>query len=249
MSKLFHLLLIKPIFNFLVIIYNFLPWPDIGLATIILTFLIRLIFFPLFYKGTKQQILMTRLQPALKKIQEEYKDDKEKMVKAQLALYKKHRVNPLGSCLLTLIQIPIILAVYRVFLLGFSSERMNDLYSFVSHPATLNPSFLGLINLTKPNFYLVFISALLQYFANKMIMPLSLTNNERNQKKELKMNIIFQKQMLYLTPIMTLIILAPLPSIIALYWATTTFFTILQQYFIQKTLSVDLEQEKNGENY
>lgn len=246
MSKLFHLLLIKPIFNFLLIIYNFLPWPDIGLATIILTFLIRLIFFPLFYKGTKQQILMTRLQPALKKIQEEYKDDKEKMVKAQLALYKKHKVNPLGGCLLTLIQLPIILAVYRVFLLGFSPERMVDLYSFVPHPETLNPSFLGLVNLTKPNFPLVFVSALLQYLANKMIMPTSLANG---QEKELKINVIFQKQMLYLTPIMTLIILAPLPSIIALYWAATTCFTILQQWFIQKNLPVDLEKKENGGDY
>ena len=245
MNKIFHLFLVKPIFNFLIIIYNFLPWPDIGLATVILTFLIRLIFFPFFYKGTKQQILVNKLQPALKKIQEEYKDDKEKMVKAQLALYKKHKVNPFSGCLLALVQLPIILAVYRVFLLGFSPERMADLYSFVSPPASLNPFFLGLINLTKPNFFLAFLAALLQYYSSKMMIPSSGNREEPTQR----MAMLFQKQMLYFTPIMTLIILVPLPSIVALYWLATTFFTLLQQIFIQKNLKVEFSQEKNGGNH
>ena len=79
MGNLFHVILVQPILNLLILIYNILPWPDIGLATIILTMIIRLILAPLFNKSTKQQMMINRLQPAIQKIQKEYKDDKEKL--------------------------------------------------------------------------------------------------------------------------------------------------------------------------
>jgi len=247
MSNFFHLYLVVPFFNALILIYNFLPWPDIGIATIILTFLIRLVFFPIFYKSTKQQILMSRLQPELQQIQKEYKDDKEKQVKAQMALYKKHKVNPLGGCLLTLIQLPIIFAVYRVFLNGFASERMVDLYRFVSHPGTINSIFLGFINLSKSNIGLAVIAAILQFISTKMILPSTKTQNAGGQAGQ-KMALIMQKQMVYIGPIMTLIILTPLPSIIALYWSATTIFSIFQQWLIQRTIKVGTLElnDKNG---
>jgi len=154
MTDIFNIYLVQPFFNLLIYIYNVLPWHDIGLATIILTFLIRLIFYPLFHKSSKQQILMNRIQPELQKIQKEYKDDKEKQVKAQMELYKKHNVNPFGGCLFALIQLPVIWAVYRVFLNGFGADKLDTLYSFVSRPETINSVFLGLIDLTKTNIWL-----------------------------------------------------------------------------------------------
>lgn len=241
MGHIFNVYLIQPFFNVLIMIYNFLPWPDIGVATIVLTFLIRLVLFPVFYKGTKQQIVMNRLQPELQRIQKEYKGDKEKQVKAQMALYKEHKVNPLGSCLLTLIQIPIIIAVYRVFLNGFSVERMSQLYHFVHQPTIINSVFLGLANLSKPNFILVIISAALQFYSTKMIMP-SKTQTPKDAEPSQKMTMMLQKQMLFIGPVMTLIILAPLPSIISLYWSATTVFSIFQQWLIQRTLKVETQK-------
>lgn len=245
MGNIFHLYLVVPFFNILILIYNFLPWPDIGVATIILTFIIRLIFFPIFYKSTKQQIIMNRIQPELQKIQKEYKNDKEKQVKAQMELYKKHKVSPFGSCLLMLVQLPIIFAVYRVFLNGFSSERLADLYGFVARPEIINSIFLGLIDLTKPNFVLAIIAAVLQFISSKMLMPTSQQSGPGDQPAQ-KMAATMQKQMIFLGPVMTLIILGPLPSIIGLYWAATTIFSILQQWFTQKRVQVEAEKTENN---
>lgn len=244
MGNLFHLYLVVPFFNILILIYNFLPWPDIGVATILLTFVIRLIFFPLFYKSTKQQIIMSRLQPELQKIQKDYKDDKEKQVKAQMELYKKHKVSPFGSCFLTLLQLPIIFAVYRVFLNGFGSERMADLYGFVAKPEVVNSMFLGFINLAKPNFGLAIIAAALQFISSKMLMPATSPSSPGSQPAQ-KMAAVMQKQMIYLGPVMTLIILGPLPSIIALYWSATTLFSIVQQWLTEKRIKVGTEEIKD----
>ena len=238
MTDIFNTYLVQPFFNLLIFIYNILPWHDIGLATIILTFLIRLVFYPLFHKSSKQQILMNRIQPELQKIQKEYKDDKEKQVKAQMELYKKHNVNPFGGCLFALIQLPIIWAVYRVFLNGFGADKLNALYSFVSRPETINSVFLGLIDLTKTNIWLALITAYLQFISSKMILPKAQPKTGDEDPK-LKMASVMQKQMVYVTPVMTFIILAPLPSILALYWAATTIFSIFQQWLIKKTIKVD----------
>lgn len=245
MGNIFHLYLVIPFFNILILIYNFLPWPDIGVATILLTFVIRLIFFPIFYKSTKQQIIMNRIQPELQKIQKEYKDDKEKQVKAQMELYKKHKVSPFGSCLLMLVQLPIIFAVYRVFLNGFGSERLAELYSFVARPEVVNSMFLGLINLTKPNLVLAIIAAVLQFISSKMLMPATSQQSSANDQPAQKMAATMQKQMIFLGPVMTLIILGPLPSIIGLYWAATTVFSILQQWFTQKRVQVEAAKAEN----
>jgi YidC/Oxa1 family membrane protein insertase len=187
---------------------------------------------------------MSRLQPELQKIQKDYKDDKEKQVKAQMELYKKHKVSPFGSCFLTLLQLPIIFAVYRVFLNGFGSERMADLYGFVARPEVVNSMFLGFINLAKPNFGLAIIAAALQFISSKMLMPATSQNSPASQPTQ-KMAAVMQKQMIYLGPVMTLIILGPLPSIIALYWSATTLFSIVQQWLTEKRIKVGTEEIKN----
>lgn len=243
MTNIFNLYLIQPIFNTLIFIYNVLPWPDIGLATIVLTFLIRLVFYPLFHKSSKQQILMSRIQPELQKIQKEYKEDKEKQVKAQMALYKKHKVNPFGGCLFAIIQLPIILAVYRVFLNGFGSERLDALYSFISRPEIINSIFLGLIDLSKPNIGLALITAYLQYVSSKMVLPKK-QPKQADEDPKMKMAGTLQRQMVFIAPIMTLVILISLPSILALYWSATTIFSIFQQWLIKKTIKVEDDSNK-----
>ncbi|HOD97045.1 MAG TPA: YidC/Oxa1 family membrane protein insertase [Candidatus Paceibacterota bacterium] len=237
MGNLFHIILVQPILNLLILIYNILPWPDIGLATIILTVIIRLILAPFFHKSTKQQIMINRLQPAIQKIQKEYKDDKEKLAKAQLELYKKNKVNPFGNLAITLIQLPIMLAVYRVFLLGFGPEIIqNNLYSFISQPQTINTLFLGFINLNKANIFMAILAAVVQYLSTKLTMS-SLKQSKRHQKDQSpnqKMANALQKQMIFLGPVMTFIILVGLPSILGLYWIATTLFSIAQQWYVLK---------------
>ncbi|MDD3614340.1 MAG: YidC/Oxa1 family membrane protein insertase [Candidatus Pacebacteria bacterium] len=242
MGKLFHVILVQPILNLLILIYNILPWPDIGLATIILTVIIRLILAPLFNKSTKQQIMMNRLQPLIQKIQKQYKDDKEKLAKAQLELYRKHKVSPFGNLAITLIQLPIMLAVYRVFLLGFGPDIIqNNLYSFISQPQTINTLFLGFINLNKANVFMALLAAAVQYLSTKLSMS-SLRQSQQqknNQNPSQKMANALQKQMVFLGPIMTFVILVGLPSILGLYWVATTLFSVAQQWYILKNFKFE----------
>ena len=93
MSELFNAVFYQPILAALVFIYNRLAFGDLGLAIVLLTVGVRIVLFPIFYKGAKDQTIVQRLQPEIKKIQKEHKDNKEKQVQAILALYREQLAN------------------------------------------------------------------------------------------------------------------------------------------------------------
>src|SRR3989344_449385 len=118
-ANMFQTIFFNPLFNSLIFLYNTAAFNDLGLAIIFLTIGIRIIFLPLFYKSSKNQILLQRLQPEINKIQHDHKDNKEKQAQAMMDLYKKHNINPLSGFLMLLIQLPVLIAIYQVFLHGF----------------------------------------------------------------------------------------------------------------------------------
>src|SRR3989338_2103800 len=99
---MFQNFLLTPLFNALIFFYNTIGFQDLGISIILLTALIRTIFLPLFYKSTKNQILLQRLQPEIQKIQHNHKDNKEKQAQAMMNLYKQHNVNPFSVFLILL---------------------------------------------------------------------------------------------------------------------------------------------------
>src|SRR5579862_6297326 len=99
----YHLIFKYPILNTLVFFYKTIAFQDLGLAIIEVTLLIRLILYPLFHKGTKNQMIMQRIQPKIKKIQEIHKEDKQKQTQALMDLYKEHDVNPFLALLLPIV--------------------------------------------------------------------------------------------------------------------------------------------------
>lgn len=225
----FNTILYKPLFNALVLIYEYVPGKDFGVAVIILTLITRFLLYPLMMKSIKSQKIMAELQPKLKEIQEKYKNDKEKQTKEMMELYKREKFNPLGGCLPLLFQLPILIALYRVFWRGLSDGSMEKLYSFVPDPGVINPMFLGLINLSEPNFVLAIIAGIAQFFQTK-------TMTVKNKKEEDKGQFanMMQKQMLYFFPIITVIILFKMPAAIGLYWIVTALFSIWQQKLVFK---------------
>ena len=162
MIQLFNTILVSPLFNFLVYIYDTIG--DIGIAIIILTLIVKIILFPLTKKSIKSQRELQILQPKIKEIQEKYKKDKQEMSKEMLRMYKKHNVNPLGGCLPILIQLPILIALCEVFRKGFNASSLDFLYSFVPNPGIINPFFLNLVNLAETSLILAIIAAAAQYF-------------------------------------------------------------------------------------
>jgi YidC/Oxa1 family membrane protein insertase len=228
--NIFNIFLYKPMFNSLVLFYNYLPGHDFGLAIIILTLVIKFVLYPLSVKAFNSQKVLQDLQPKIKQIQEKYKNDKEKLAKETLELYKTEKINPFSGLFLAFLQLPILIALYNVFWQGLKPEQLNNLYSFIANPNQINPVFLGLIDLSKPNIYFAIVAGILQFFQTKMVSSVS----KKSQGGASDMANIMQTQMLYIFPIITIIILLGLPSAIGLYWIVSSAFSIVQQYYILK---------------
>lgn len=230
----FNTILYRPLFNGLILIYNILPGHDLGIAIIILTVLIRFIFAPLSKKSIQSQKSMTEIQPKIKEIQNRYKNNKEEQVKEMMALYKKYKVNPMSGCVPLLIQLPILIALYRVFFAGLDLQEFSALYSFVSRPQTLNVMFLGFVNLTiGGNLVLALLAGGSQFIQTKMMMP---KKESGKTKDSMDMNQIMMNQMIYMMPIVTVYIAWKLPAALSLYWITITIFGIIQQYYTKTTI-------------
>lgn len=226
---IFNNFLYYPLFNFLVLIYNYLPGHDFGLAIILLTIIIRFIIYPISVKALNSQKTLQKLQPQLQEIQKKYKGDKEKQAKETLELYRKEKINPFSGLFLALVQLPILIALYNVFWNGLKSGELNNLYSFVLNPININSTFLNIIDLSKPNLIFAVLAGVLQFFQTKMLVP-----KLENQTKKSDMTMIMQKNMVYFFPFITVIILLKLPSALGLYWIVSGVFSIIQQYFILK---------------
>ena len=111
---LYNLILFEPLFNALVFIYNYIP--NLGVAIIILTIIIKFILYIPSRSSIRSQKRLQDTQPELKKIQDKYKNDKERLGKELMKFYKENKVNPFSSCLPLLLQLPILIALYRTIL-------------------------------------------------------------------------------------------------------------------------------------
>lgn len=226
MLFLYHEIIYRPILNLLVFLYNHIPGHDVGIVIILVTIIIRLILAPLFHKSLKGQKAMNALQPKLTELREIHKGNKEAETKAMMELYKEHKINPLASCLPVLVQLPILIALYQVFIKALHGN-LDGLYSFVTNPGLLNPKFLGLLDLSKPNIALAVIAGLAQFWQSKMMMPAKGSGDATMRAMSV--------QTTYILPIISVIIALKLPAGLPLYWVVTTLFAIGQQYYINKT--------------
>lgn len=223
---IFNTILYRPLFNALVLLYEYLPGHDFGVAIIVLTVLIRFLIYPLGIQAILAQKTLSELQPKLKEIQEKYKDDREKQARATMEFYQKAKINPFSGCLPLLIQLPILIAIYQVFWKGLQPKQMVYLYSFVSSPGVIDPVFLGILNLLQPSVILAIFAGVTQFWQTKMLTP----KTAPQKTKTFDFSQMFQKQMIYFFPVFTVLILLRLPSALGLYWIVSTLFSIGQQY-------------------
>jgi len=261
--------LIWPITNLLVAFYKLceflhIPGP-LGFAIILLTIVIRLLLYPLMHVQLKSAKKMSDLKPHLDALNAKHKDNKQALQQAQLALYKEHGVNPAAGCLPTLVQFPILIALYNVFyqLLGstnitaFLTELNKILYFPFLHLTKLDFMFLG-ANLTiKPGEWQKYgwwllsvplITALLQWYQTKLMLPKTLKAENGKQKTEIQSSALrpqssvpkddmgdMQKQMALITPVMFGFFAFQFPLGLSLYWNVFGLFGIIQQLQINKS--------------
>lgn len=191
--SLFDVVIVQPIFNLLMGIYSLIP--DFGVSIVIFTIIVRFALWPLAKKQLHQAKAMRKMQPELKKLQAKYKNNKQAQSMAMLDLYKKYNIGPFRSIAVLLIQLPILIGVYRVVQIfvmhreelgKFTYDIMEQLPTvgnLVQHPDQFNQNFLGIMDLTKhavsPQGVAIglvafaALAAVLQYLLSKQTAPQS----------------------------------------------------------------------------
>ena len=233
MSFLYHTFFFDPLYNLLIFLFKVFPWADAGVVVIILTILVRLILFPLSRKAVLTQVKMAEIGPQRAEIKEKYKGKAEEQAKLTLALYKEKGVNPFSGILVIIIQIPIIFALYQIFL-HFPEVNAELLYSFVSDPGKINTAFLGLFDITSKNIILALLAAVSTYFQFLSSMKGQVPPKGNSFGDNLTRSM--QTQMKYFFPVIVFFISYNISGVIALYWLVTNLFTIGQELFVRKNI-------------
>jgi len=190
--------------------------------------IVKLVLWPMQQKALKSQKALQDLQPKLEELKVKFKDDKEALARAQLELYSKQNVHPLSSCLPLFVQLPVFIALYHSLSKGLSSTGFEKLYSFVHAPGVIEPTLLGLVDLSSPHIVLAFLAGLAQMFQAKMMVTRRQPSNTPGAKDE-QMLATMNRQMVYLMPLITVFIGMKLPGGLALYWTVMATLTLVQQ--------------------
>ncbi len=220
--------MLQPIIDVLFQILNYFYQltGNYGIAIIIITLVIRALTFPLMAKQMKSTSKMQELQPELKKLQEKYKDDKETLNKKTMELWQKHKVNPAAGCLPLLVQMPVLIAMFRVF------HDLNALQT--RFDVTIDPNFLG-INLQNPDpYYILPVLAGLTTFLQSHLTMSMPEGGGGGAGATMK----------YFMPFMLLFISINLPAGLPLYFVVGNIFQLITHLIIKKPKA----QTKGGAN-
>src|SRR3989339_368055 len=218
---MFQEFLIKPIYNFLIFIAGQIPGHDLGISVLILVSAIRFLLWPLFNKATKSQVLMKKIQPEMERIKKVFKQDQLKQAEELMKLYKENNFNPFSSIAVLFIQLPVLIALYQVFLMvAKNGIDQSLLYPGVGFLTGFGTQLFGFLDLSKPNVFLAIFASLIQALASFLAAKGSRDLNS--------------KVLLFVSPVMTMVIVMQLPSVMAWYWGLSTVFSIIQQLIIEK---------------
>jgi YidC/Oxa1 family membrane protein insertase len=208
-----------PLVSIINFFYNYIP--SFGIAIILLTILVRLIFWPLTHKSTVGMKKMQELQPKLKEIQSKFKDNPQRLQQETWALYRDNKVNPLSSCLPMLIQIPVFIALFNVLRSAVELRYAPFLWiADLSEPEALFASWFPFGGLNILPILMALTTALQSAFTP--------STGDKNQ----------QRMMIVFMPIMMLVMFYSFPSALSLYWFLSNLFSIVQMWLIRRKTSV-----------
>lgn len=200
--NIFDVVIVQPILNLLMAIYAIIPGSDFGISIVIFTIIIRLLLWPLVKKQLHQAKAMKKMQPELQKLKTKYKNDRQAQGLAMMELYKKHNISPFSSIGVLLIQLPILIGMYRVvqifvanrdelqkYTYGFM-ENFATVKELVNNPDHFNQYLFGIVDLTKHAIssegvvyslvLLALVASVLQFFLSKQMSP------QANSKKRFR---------------------------------------------------------------
>ncbi|MEI6843276.1 MAG: YidC/Oxa1 family membrane protein insertase [bacterium] len=233
MGSLFQILIFKPFYNGLVFLMGSLPFFDAGVIIIIFTIIVKIILLPLSIKASKAQIEMKSIEKDLNNIKEKYKDNKEEQSRKTIELYKEKNINPFSGFLILIIQLPIIIGLYQVFLKsGLPKINTAILYPFIMAPVAINMMFLNIINIADKNIILAIIAGITSYFQISYASKNQPQNTGTGTQNEIARAMTMQ--MKYFFPVLVIFISYSISSALSLYWITSNLFAVAQEIYIKK---------------
>jgi YidC/Oxa1 family membrane protein insertase len=243
MSQIFNQFLVIPLYNVLVLILDYVPLADLGFSVILLTIIVRLILFPLSKSAIKTQLKMKDIQKPLEEIKIKYKGDQQKMAIETMKFYKDNDIKPFSGILLLFIQLPIIFALYFVFLKeGLPQIDLTLLYSFVSAPEFVNPKFLGIFDLASKSITLALLAGLTQFIQARLMFKKANQTPSVSKENSFQNDLMksMQIQMQYVLPGLMIAFSYSLGAVVALYFTTSNIFSILQELYLKKKLEKEI---------
>ncbi len=180
-----------------------------GVAIILLVVLVRLVLFPLTYKGMVSMYKLKELAPKMKELQQKYKKDPQKLQMHMMKLYKEHGANPLGGCLPLLLQIPIFYGIYKLLL--YSIELKGAHFLWIKDLSEMDP-----------------------YFILPVLMGVSMYIHQKLTPTNFQDPM--QEKIFKFLPVIFTVMMASFPAGLVLYWTTNNILSILQQWIINKIM-------------
>lgn len=243
MHALLKTVFYTPLYNGLIFLIYILPGHSVGVAVILFTLLIKLILSPLSHKAAKFQLEMKTHEGELNRIKEQFKNDKQAQGKAVLDFYKEKHINPFAGILPLFIQIPIVIALYYVFYKGgLPVVDTSLLYSFI--PIPVPDMHLFGFNILEKSLVLAILAGAAQFlqaqFAMPPVPPKAETPSIGNDLAR-----SMQLQMKYVLPIFMGFVAYAVSGAVALYFITSSLFTIAQELIVRRSLAKTHTQQPN----
>lgn len=236
MISFFRKIIYTPLYNLLVLLTAFVPGHSVAVSIILVTVLVKVVLFPFNKKSIVSQIKLKELEPKINEVKEQYKDDKSLQAQKTFEIYKKYGVSPFSGCLPILIQVPVILSLYYVFINGLDINS-DIIYAGTRIPEFVNTNFLGITDLAGKSIILAVLAGITQFFVVRLSQKRTVQEKPSEKKDgSFQSNIAktLQVQMKYFLPVFITFIAWQISGAIALYWTVNNLITIAQEYFIQK---------------
>lgn len=237
-GEIFTAVLYQPLYNLLIFIYGIAPWGGLGLGIIIMTIIVRLVTMPLTYKSMRAQKELQEIQPKIAEIKAKYKGkpNQEDMAKELMGVYKAHNINPFASCLPTIIQLVVFIALFQVLSAGIKTLDLNLLYPFVRNPGAISHMFFGM-DLSVVSIPLGVIAAAMQYFQAKQMIGRRPPKVARESSESMDEDVTatMNRMMLIMLPAVMLIMgVTTLPGGTTLYIFVSALITYgIYEYFLK----------------